>query len=81
MASNMSLIRLALTGSPTSSGTIWVIDGITGRPACSKICLQLRSRGLLRLALLDDDFEVRTLARRPATSTGDSEVVKMKPGA
>jgi hypothetical protein len=29
----MSLIRLALTGSPTISGTMCVVDGITGSPA------------------------------------------------
>ena len=42
----MSLIRFALTGSPTISGTMWVTDGITGRRASSKIALSFGSRTL-----------------------------------
>src|SRR3546814_3162478 len=32
-SSNMSLMRFAFTGSPTSSGTMCVTEGMTGSPA------------------------------------------------
>src|SRR4028119_104962 len=35
----MSLILLALTGSPTITGTMWVVDGMAGSRASSKIAL------------------------------------------
>ena len=77
----MSLIRFALTGSPTISGTMWVIDGITGRPAASKICFSRSAAICCAKRSSDDAFKCRTLASAPATTTGDSDVVKMKPGA
>ena len=78
----MSLIFLALTGSPTISGTIWVVDGITGSRASANIAFSMRRGCLLApRARPIEALRWRTLASAPATSTGDSEVVKMKPGA
>jgi hypothetical protein len=43
--------------------------------------LQRRGGGLLRIALSLIALRWRTSSSTPATSTGDSDVVKMKPGA
>ena len=77
----MSLIFLALTGSPTITGTMWVSPAITGSPASASIALSVAAAACCPSRSTAEPFRCRTLASTPATSTGDSDVVKMNPGA
>jgi hypothetical protein len=77
----MSLIFLARTGSPTISGTMCVVESITGRPASRKQRLSVAAEACCASRSAELALRCFTAASTPATSTGLSEVVKMKPGA
>ena len=54
---------------------------ITGRPASRNLALSIAAASCCASRSSCEALRWRTLASAPATSTGDSEVVKMKPGA
>jgi hypothetical protein len=58
-----------------------VSDGMTGRPALSKIAFSVAAAACCPSRSTLEALRCRTLASAPATSTGDRLVVKMKPGA
>jgi hypothetical protein len=58
-----------------------VTDGITGRCASSKIAFRRPALTCCASRSAQEALRCLTLASAPATSTGDSDVVKMKPGA
>ena len=60
---------------------MWVVDGITGRWASAIRAFSLAAAACCASRSTELAFKCRTLASTPATSTGASEVVKMKPGA
>ena len=70
-----------MADAPTSSGTIWVWLAITGRPALLKLALSIAAAACWASRSFEEALRWRTLASAPATSTGESEVVKMNPGA
>src|SRR3546814_8375034 len=67
----MSLICFVFTGSPTRSGTIWVLDGITGSLASANDCLSIAAEACCASRSTADDLRWRTLASAPATNTGE----------
>ena len=77
----MSLIFFARTGSPTISGTMCVVESITGSPASRNWRLSSAAAACCASRSTELALRWRTAASTPATSTGLSEVVKMKPGA
>ena len=80
--SSMSETILRWTGSPTSTGTMWLTDGITGRPASRKRRFRVAARSWWRDADLVVLLQPADAGRaRPAVRAGGSEVVKMKPEA
>src|SRR3546814_10262529 len=72
----MSLICFVFTGSPTRSGTIWVLDGITGSLASANDCLSIAAEACCASRSTADDLRWRTLASAPATNTGEWDVVR-----
>ena len=80
-ASSTSLIFFAFTGSPTITGTMCVSPSITGSPASTIIAFSRAAAACWPSRSAEDALRWRTLASTPATSTGESEVVKMNPGA
>ena len=60
----MSLIRLALTGQPTSSGTMCVTLGISGRPAAANLALSIAAASCWARALLVRLLEVADAGQR-----------------
>src|SRR3546814_19540264 len=75
----MSLICFVFTGSPTRSGTIWVLDGITGSLASANACLSIDAEAWCASRSTDDHLRRRTLATSPATNPRDRAARKMMP--
>src|SRR3954466_16280785 len=67
----MSLIRLALAGQPTCSGTMWVTLGISGRPAAVNFVLSIAAESYWARRSSSETFKWRTLGRAAALVGGD----------
>ena len=78
--SSMSETSLVWTDHPRH-GTMWLTEGITGRPAARNRALRWAAALLLGLADLVVSFSQRRTPRRRPPGAGGSEVVKMKPEA
>ncbi len=78
---SMSETILQWTGSPTSTGTIWLTDGITGRPAAAMRRFRLAARSWWVRRTSSWALRYLIEASAPADRAGGSEVVKMKPDA
>src|SRR3546814_11957281 len=72
----MSLICFVFTGSPTRSGTIWVLDGITGSLASANDCLSIAAEACCASRSTADDLSWRTIASAPAANHGERDVVR-----
>ena len=78
-SSSRSLACLQRAASPTDTGTMWVGDGITGRPAAARRRFSVAARSWWRTRSSGWALTWRTLARAAAAMAGGNEVVKMKP--
>ena len=58
---------------------MWVLDGITGRPAAARRRFSVAARSWWRTRSSGWALTWRTLASAAAAMAGGSEVVKMKP--
>ena len=63
------------------TGTMWLSDAMTGRPASDSRRLQVSARSWCRSRSALLALRWRTLASAPAAIAGGSAVVKMKPAA
>src|SRR6185369_6658980 len=79
--SSRSLAALHFSGSPTITGTIWVGESITGRPAAVSTALTRAARSWWRSRSQVDVLRCLIAATVAAHTAGGSAVVKMKPGA
>src|SRR5260221_3003423 len=76
-----SLACLQRSALPTRSGTIWVSDGMTGRPAAVSAALVWVTARCCASRSAEDAFRWRIEVTAAAAMAGGSAVVKMKPGA
>ena len=79
--SRRSVAILQSSGSPTATGTIWVFDGITGRPAAVSTSLVRVTWRCCASRSACDCLRWRIETVAAAAIAGGSAVVKMKPGA
>src|SRR3546814_8651377 len=56
-SSNMSLMRFAFTGSPTSSGTMCVTEGMTGSPASANSAFSFAAAACWLSRSTDEPFK------------------------
>ena len=68
----MSLIILQWTGSPTSTGTMWLALSMTGRPAARNMAFRVAARSWWISRTSGCCFSQRTLAKAPAVKAVES---------
>src|SRR3990167_3457816 len=78
-SSSRSLACLHSAASPTDTGTMCVVDGITGRLAAARRRFSVAARSWWRTRSSGRLLTWRTLASAAAAMAGGSDVVKMKP--